>query len=165
MNYEQNQAKRLWKKQLKLRHEKQLAQIDLLAEDVQDHIDCLKRSAFSTRSRWDKYRLLGYFQTDEEIEKELQPLLEYQIQYWFENQVKLLLSGELMTVPDEERDPRIQELNIHIQQLSEQMDDIMYSNALQKMQNTQNTQEDDDAYVVDKYDDLDEKVNKRVVLF
>lgn len=162
MNCKQrNVARRLWKKQLKLRHEKQLAQIDLLAEDVQDHIDCLKRSAFSTRSRWDKYRQIGYFQTDEEIEMELQHTLEYQIQYWFENQVELLLSDELTTVPDEERNPRIQELTLQIQQLSDQMDDIMYSNELQ---NTQKTQEDD-SYVVDRYDDLDEKVNKRVVLF
>lgn len=160
MNYERNQAKRLWKKQLKLRHEKQLAQIDLLAEDVQDHIDCLKRSAFSTRSRLDKYRQIGYFQTDEEIEMELQSTLDYQIEYWFSNQVELLLSDELTTVTDEERNPRIQELTLYIQQLAEQMDDIMYSNALQHTQ-----EEDDDAYVEDKYDDLDEKVNKRVVLF
>lgn len=159
MNYERNQAKRLWKKQLKLRHEKQLAQIDLLAEDVQDHIDCLKRSAFSTRSRWDKYRRIGYFQTDEEIEMELQPTLDYQIEYWFKNQVELLLSDELTTVTDEERNPSIQELTLYIQQLAEQMDDIMYSNALHTQE------EDDDAYVEDKYDDLDEKVNKRVVLF
>ena len=158
MNYERNQTKRLWKKQLKLRHEKQLVQMDLLAEDVQDHIDCLKRSAFSTRSRWDKYRQIGYFQTDEEIEMEFQPTVEYQIQYWFENQVELLLSDELTTVPEEEQNPRIQELTLHIQQLAEQMDDIMYKNI----------QEEDDAvdeYIEDKYDDLDEKVNKRVVLF
>lgn len=162
MNYERNQAKRLWKKQLKLRHEKQLVQIDLLAEDVQDHIDCLKRSAFSTRSRWDKYRAIGYFQTDEEIEMEFQPTVEYQIQNWFSNQVELLLSDELTTVPEEDRDPRIQELTLHIQQLAEQMDDIMYSNALQ---HTQEEEDADDAYVEDKYDDLDEKVNKRIVLF
>ena len=160
MNYKRNQAKRLWNKQLKLRHEKQLVQMDLLAEDVQDHIDCLKRSAFSTRSRWDKYRAIGYFQTDEEIEIEFQPTVEYQIQYWFENQVELLLSDELTTVPEEEQDPRIQELTLHIRQLAEQMDDIMYSGGWQHIQD-----EEDDEYIEDKYDDLDEKVNNRILLF
>jgi hypothetical protein len=163
MNYEQNQIKRLWKKQLTLQHEKQLAQIDLLAEDVQDHIDCLKRLAFSTRSRWDKYREIGYFQTDEEIEHDFQATVEYQIQYWFENSVELLLDDELLNVPGEEQDHHIRELTHQIQQLGEQLYDIMYSNTLQNIQ--VGDEDEEDEYVADKYDDIDEKVNKRVVLF
>jgi len=40
------------------------------------------------------------------------------------------------------------------------MIDIMYRNYLQKTK-----VHDDEKYVVDKYDDFDEKVNKRVLLF
>lgn len=161
MDYKQINVIRLWKKQLKLRHKKQLAQINLLAEDVQDHIDCLKRSAFSLRSRMDKYRQIGYLQTDEEIEMELQPTVEYQIQYWFEKQVELLVSDEMTNVPGEDQDHDIQDLTLQIQQLSEQMSDIMYNTALQ---NTQEEDDDDEYYSNDKYDYYDEKVNKRVVL-
>jgi len=160
MNYERKITKGLWKKQLKLRHEKQLVQIDLLAEDVQDHIDCLKRMAFSTRSRMEKYRELGYLQSDEEIEMELQATVDLVIQYWFENQAELLLSDELLDVPGEDENERIQELTHQIERLGEQLHD-MYRNALQKTQ----IENEEDEYVADKYDDYDEKVNKRVVLF
>jgi hypothetical protein len=126
MSYEQKQISALLKKEKKLRHHKQVAQMDLLVKEFHKNLSWLKKKFYAPISNLDTYLTTGRYQTEEEIEEAFRQRIEFEIDS-LEYEFRELEMGQLLIVPGEANDAHIQELTAQINELVEQMDEIKYN--------------------------------------
>jgi hypothetical protein len=126
MSYEQKKISALLKKEQKLLHHKQVAQMDLLVKEFHKNLSWLNKKFHAPISNLDTYLTTGRYQTEEEIGEAFRQRVEFEIES-LENEFRELEAGELLIVPGEAQDEHIQELTAQINELDEQMAEIKYN--------------------------------------